>query len=48
MINFLNEKLLNEKVKNFKKKTKKNVLLLSTLRKDALMKVKAKLINYVS
>ena len=39
---------LKKLTKNFKKKTKKNVLLLSTLRKDALMKVKAKLINYVS
>ena len=47
-IDLLDETEINEKVKNFKKKTKKNVLLLSTLRKDALMKVKAKLINYVS
>ena len=47
-IDLLDEIEVNEKVKNFKKKTKKNVLLLSTLRKDALMKVKAKLINYVS
>ncbi len=47
-IDLLNEIEVNEKVKNFKKKTKKNVLLLSTLRKDALMKVKAKLISYVS
>jgi len=47
-IDLLDEIKVNEKVKNFKKKTKKNVLLLSTLRKDALMKVKAKLINYVS
>ena len=47
-IDLLDEIEVNEKVENFKKKTKKNVLLLSTLRKDALMKVKAKLINYVS
>ena len=47
-IDLLDEIEVNKKVKNFKKKTKKNVLLLSTLRKDALMKVKAKLINYVS
>ena len=47
-IDLLDEIEVNEKVKNFEKKTKKNVLLLSTLRKDALMKVKAKLINYVS
>ena len=47
-IDLLDEIEVNEKVKNFKKKTNKNVLLLSTLRKDALMKVKAKLINYVS
>ena len=47
-IDLLDEIEVNEKVKNFKKKTKKNVLLLSTLRKDALRKVKAKLINYVS
>ena len=47
-IDLLDEIEVNEKVKNFKKNTKKNVLLLSTLRKDALMKVKAKLINYVS
>ena len=47
-IDLLDETEINEKVKNFKTKTKKNVLLLSTLKKDALMKVKAKLINYVS
>ncbi len=44
--------LKNESVKkifnNFSKNKKSEVLLLSTLKKDSVSKIKAKLINYVS
>jgi len=39
---------VKEKFQNFKNKVKKNVMIMSTLNKDTLSNVKAKLLNYVS
>ncbi len=47
-IDLIDKKELEEKKKNFKKKFKKEVLALSTFNKSLLVKIKSKLINYVS
>ena len=47
-IDLIDKKELEEKKKNFKKKFKKEVLALSTFKKSLLVKIKSKLINYVS
>ena len=44
----IDEKKVKDIVKNFSKKTKSEVITLSTLRKKTLSKIKAKLISYVS
>ena len=47
-IDLIDKKILNEKVKNFEKKIKKKVLLLSTLNKLSISKIKSKIIKNVS
>ena len=47
-IDLIDEKILNEKIKKFENKIKKKVLILSTLNKSSVSKIKSKLINYVS
>ena len=44
----IDEKKVKDIVKNFSKKTKSEVITLSTLKKKTLSKIKAKLISYVS
>ena len=44
----IDEKKVKDIVKNFSKKTKSEVITLSTLKKETLSKIKAKLISYVS
>ena len=44
----LNKKNVEEIVKNFSKNKKCEVITLSTFNKDAVTKIKAKLLNYVS
>ena len=44
----VDEKKVKDIVKNFSKKTKSEVITLSTLKKKTLSKIKAKLISYVS
>ena len=47
-IDLLDDLEVKEKFQNFKNKVKKNVMIMSTLNKDTLSNVKAKLLNYVS
>ena len=42
------KKKVKDIVKNFSKKTKSEVITLSTLKKKTLSRIKAKLISYVS
>ena len=44
----IDEKKVKDILKNFSKKTKSEVITLSTLKKKTLSKIKAKLISYVS
>ena len=44
----IDEKKVKDIVKNFSKKTKSEVITLSTFKKKTLSKIKAKLISYVS
>ena len=44
----LDKKQLNEKFNEFKKKIRKDVYLMSTIEKQSVSKIKAKLLNYVS
>ncbi len=44
----LDKKELDEKFNKFKKKIRKDVILMSTLEKKSVSKIKAKLLNYVS
>ena len=44
----IDEKKVKDIVRNFSKKTKSEVITLSTLKKKTLSKIKAKLISYVS
>ena len=44
----IGEKKVKDIVKNFSKKTKSEIITLSTLKKKTLSKIKAKLISYVS
>jgi len=47
-IDLLDEAEVKEKLNDFKNKVKKNVMVMSTLNKESLSIVKAKLLNYVS
>jgi len=47
-IDLIDKKTLDEKIKKFKNKIKKQVLTLSTMNKSSVSKIKSKLINYVS
>ena len=47
-IDLIDKKTLDEKIKKFKNKIKKQVLTLSTMKKFSVSKIKSKLINYVS
>ena len=47
-IDLINKKELKEKEEKFNKKTKKKVLLLSTIKKQYISKIKSKIINYAS
>ena len=47
-IDLIDKKTLDEKIKKFKNKIKKQVLTLSTMKKSSVSKIKSKLINYVS
>ena len=47
-IYLLDDLEMKKKFQNFKNKVKKNVMIMSTLNKDTLSNVKAKLLNYVS
>ncbi len=47
-IDLLNKESIKKIVNNFSKNKKSEVLVLSTLKKDSVSKIKAKLINYVS
>ena len=47
-IDLIDKKTLDEKIKKFESKIKKNVLTLSTVNKSSVSKIKSKLINYVS
>ena len=47
-VDLVNEQKLKEKKIEFKKKIKKQILILSTNNKSLISKIKAKLINYVS
>ena len=47
-IDLIKKDEIKEKLNQFKKKIKKNILLISTLDKKALSDIKSKLINYVS
>jgi GTP-binding protein len=47
-IDLINKKELKEKEEKFNKKTKKKVLLLSTIKKQYISKFKSKIINYAS
>ena len=47
-IDLIDKKELKEKEEKFNKKTKKKVLLLSTIKKQYISKIKSKIINYVS
>ena len=47
-IDLLDEREVKEKFNDFKNKVKKNVMIMSTLNKESLSNVKAKLLNYVS
>ena len=47
-IDLIDKKTLDEKIKKFEKKIKKQVLTLSTMNKSSVSKIKSKLINYVS
>ncbi len=47
-IDLLDETEVKEKFNDFKNKVKKNVMVMSTLNKETLSNVKAKLLNYVS
>ena len=47
-IDLIDKKTLDEKIKKFKNKIKKQVLTLSTMKKSSISKIKSKLINYVS
>ena len=44
----IDEKKVRDIVNNFSKKTKSEIITLSTLKKQTLSKIKAKLISYVS
>ena len=44
----IDKKELDEKLNNFKKKIRKDILLMSNLEKKSISKIKAKLLNYVS
>jgi len=47
-IDLLDEKLIQKIVKNFSKNKKSEVITLSTIKKDSISKIKAKLLSYVS
>ena len=47
-IDLIDKKELKEKEEKFNKKTKKKVLLLSTIKKQYISKIKSKIINYAS
>ena len=47
-IDLIDKKTLDEKIKKFKNKIKKQVLTLSMMKKSSVSKIKSKLINYVS
>ena len=47
-IDLIDKKTLDEKIKKFENKIKKQVLTLSTMNKSSVSKIKSKLINYVS
>ena len=47
-IDLIDKNELKEKIENFNKKIKKKVLLLSTIKKQYISKIKSKLINYAS
>ena len=47
-IDLINKKELKEKEEKFNKKTKKKILLLSTIKKQYISKIKSKIINYAS
>ena len=47
-IDLLDKREVKEKFNEFKNKVKKNVMIMSTLNKESLSNVKAKLLNYVS
>ena len=47
-IDLINEKEVNHIVKDFKKNTKSEVIAVSTFNKSSVLKIKSKLLNYVS
>ena len=47
-IDLISKKELDEKIKNFEKKTKKKILVMSVIKKTFVSKIKSKLINHVS
>ena len=47
-IDLIDKNELREKIENFNKKIKKNILLLSTIKKQYISQIKSKLINYAS
>ena len=47
-VDLLDKKTVAEIIKKFSKNKKSEVIILSTLNKDSVSKIKAKLLNYVS
>ena len=47
-IDLIDEDILKEKIENFSKKKKCEILTISTLDKKSVSKIKSKLISYVS
>ena len=47
-IDLIDEKKIKKIVKDFKKNMKSEVLVISTLKKDSISKIKSKLISYAS
>ena len=47
-IDLIDKKILNKKVEKFEKNIKKRVLMLTTLKKSSVSKIKSKLVSYVS